>query len=599
MSLLANIQSGKENKPPRLLVYGSEGIGKAQPLDAQVLTPEGFVAMGELKVGDRVIGVDGKPRNILAIFPQGKKEVFRVHFRDGSQTECCDEHLWFTQTRGERERHQPGAVRTLNTIRRTLRYGTHFNHAVPRVAPVEFAPGAELPVSPWLLGVYLGDGNMSGCPLITNPEEDIRRRITESIDESDATSPTEKAIRIRKRLRGHEKCIFAKALQEFDLDKCISDTKFIPERYLLASVEDRLELLRGLCDSDGYVAKPGAVEISTASAQMAKDIMFLVRSLGGSITTRTRQGRYRTPEGMKEVKLSYRLYFSFTNGIVPVASEKHTARWSEPEWTIRHSIRKVEAAGKKKCQCLVIDALDGLYVTDDFIVTHNSTFGSGAPGAIFIPTEDGLGEIDCHRFPLCRSLSEVMACLNAVRREEHSYQTLVIDSLDWLERLIFDEVCREYGVRSIEKADGGYARGYVHALTHWRKILTELDGIRNERNMAIILLAHAKIEKFEDPESSAYDRYSPRLHKHATSLISEWVDAVLFATKRFRVQKENAGFNGERAIAAPIGADGGERYLRTIGSPACVAKNRYSLPGEIPLSWEAFIAALNAAPVKK
>ena len=110
MSLLANIQSGKENKPPRLLVYGSEGIGKAQPLDAQVLTPEGFVAMGELKVGDRVIGVDGKPRNILAIFPQGKKEVFRVHFRDGSQTECCDEHLWFTQTRGERERHQPGAV---------------------------------------------------------------------------------------------------------------------------------------------------------------------------------------------------------------------------------------------------------------------------------------------------------------------------------------------------------------------------------------------------------------------------------------------------------------------------------------------------------
>ena len=162
MSLLANIQSGKENKPPRLLVYGSEGIGKAQPLDAQVLTPEGFVAMGELKVGDRVIGVDGKPRNILAIFPQGKKEVFRVHFRDGSQTECCDEHLWFTQTRGERERHQPGAVRTLNTIRRTLRYGTHFNHAVPRVAPVEFAPGAELPVSPWLLGVYLGDGNKIG-----------------------------------------------------------------------------------------------------------------------------------------------------------------------------------------------------------------------------------------------------------------------------------------------------------------------------------------------------------------------------------------------------------------------------------------------------
>lgn len=215
-----------------------------------------------------------------------------------------------------------------------------------------------------------------------------------------------------------------------------------------------------------------------------------------------------------------------------------------------------------------------------------SSFSAAAPEAIFIQTEDGLGEINCHKFPLAKSVSEVVAELTALRDEQHDFQTVVIDSADWLERLIFDEVCREYGVRSIEKADGGYGRGYTHALTHWRKIVALLEDLRDKRGMVVILVAHAKIERFEDPENAAYDRYTPRLHKHACGLLSEWVDAVLFANKKFRVQKENV-----RAIAAPIGADGGERIIRTTGSPACIAKNRFGLPSELPLSWDAFINA--------
>ena len=220
-----------------------------------------------------------------------------------------------------------------------------------------------------------------------------------------------------------------------------------------------------------------------------------------------------------------------------------------------------------------------------------STFGASTPDAVFIQTEDGLSEIDCRKFPLAHTLSEVVSELSALRDEQHTFRTVVIDSVDWLERIIFDEVCREFGVRSIEKADGGYGRGYVHALTHWRKILNILQDLRDKRGMMIILVAHAKVERFEDPENAAYDRYTPRLHKHAASLIAEWVDAVLFANKKFRVTKENAGFSGERARAAPIGADGGERIIRTVGSPACIAKNRFGLPSEIPLSWQAFINA--------
>ena len=216
-----------------------------------------------------------------------------------------------------------------------------------------------------------------------------------------------------------------------------------------------------------------------------------------------------------------------------------------------------------------------------------STFAASAPNPVFIQTEDGLGELDCRKFPLAHSLSEVLAQLTALRDEQHDFQTVVVDSADWLERLIFDEVCREYGVRNIEKADGGYGKGYTHALTHWRKVVNLLQELRDKRGMMVILVAHAKVERFEDPENAAYDRYTPRLNKHAASLIAEWVDAVLFANKKFRVTKDAS----DRAIAAPIGADGGERIIRTVGSPACIAKNRYGLPGEIPLSWTAFINA--------
>ena len=220
-----------------------------------------------------------------------------------------------------------------------------------------------------------------------------------------------------------------------------------------------------------------------------------------------------------------------------------------------------------------------------------STLGASAPDPIFIQTEDGLGEIDTCKFPLAGTLSDVLAELTALRDEEHNFRTVVIDSLDWLERLIFDEVCKEFGVRSIEKADGGFGKGYVDALVHWRKVLALLDDLRNKRGMMIILLAHAKVERFEDPENTAYDRYAPRLHKHAASLISEWVDAVLFATKRLRISKDG----DSRSIASPIGADGGTRVLRTNGRPACLAKNRFGLPNEIPLNWDAFIEAYRNA----
>jgi hypothetical protein len=222
-----------------------------------------------------------------------------------------------------------------------------------------------------------------------------------------------------------------------------------------------------------------------------------------------------------------------------------------------------------------------------------STFGSQAPKPIFVQTEDGLDQIDCHRLPLATSYQEVVTSLTALRTENHQYESAVVDSLDWLERLVWDRLCKEYAVDSIEKVDGGFARGYTHALTYWREILSHLDALRNERGMVVILIAHAKVERFEDPEAPAFDRYSPRLHKHAASLITEWCDAVLFATRKLRTQSEDAGFNRKRTIAHALGKDGGERILRTTGGPSCIAKNRYGLVGDLPLAWTAFVEGLS------
>ena len=221
-----------------------------------------------------------------------------------------------------------------------------------------------------------------------------------------------------------------------------------------------------------------------------------------------------------------------------------------------------------------------------------STFGSLAPKPIYIQTEDGLDEIDCDKFPLATTYNDVVGALTELRAEQHDYETVVIDSLDWLERLVWDKLCAENGVNSIEKVDGGYSKGYTHALTYWREIIDQLNVLRNGRGMVVLLIAHSKVERFEDPESSAYDRYSPRLHKHASALLTEWVDAVLFATRRIRVETQDAGFNRERGVAHPVGKDGGERILRTVGGPACVAKNRFNLPAELPLDWQTLFTGI-------
>jgi len=211
-----------------------------------------------------------------------------------------------------------------------------------------------------------------------------------------------------------------------------------------------------------------------------------------------------------------------------------------------------------------------------------STWAACAPKPIFLQTEDGLGEIDCDKLPLSTTYDGSMKALSALYMEPHSYQTVVIDSLDWLERLIWVEVCRKRNVESIE--DIGYAKGYIFALTQWREFLEGLTALRNDKGMAVILIAHAKIERFENPETESYDRFVPRLHKLAAAVVQEWCDEVFFASYKVYTKQTEEGFNRKRAQ----GIGTGERIIRTQERPAHVAKNRLNLPEELPLDWNAY-----------
>lgn len=218
-----------------------------------------------------------------------------------------------------------------------------------------------------------------------------------------------------------------------------------------------------------------------------------------------------------------------------------------------------------------------------------STFASMAPAPIFIQTEDGLGEIDCAKFPLIQDFSETISALQSLANETHEFQTVVIDSLDWLERMIWDVVClkAEKRVNNIEEI--GYGKGYIMALNYWRAILAGLTDLRAGKGMTVILIAHAKIERFENPETESYDRYTPRLHKHAAALVQEWCDEVLFATYKVYTKQTDEGFKKERVR----GVGTGERIIRTTERPSHVAKNRLNLPEEIPLDFAVYASLVN------
>jgi hypothetical protein len=219
-----------------------------------------------------------------------------------------------------------------------------------------------------------------------------------------------------------------------------------------------------------------------------------------------------------------------------------------------------------------------------------STFGANAPAPIFLASEDGTSQLDVARFPEPKTWRDAFAAVDALTNEEHAYQTLVIDTLDWLEPLCWAAVCErpdDKGRKRDSIEDFGFGKGYVAALDEWRVLLARIERMRLARNMHVVMLAHSWVKPFKNPEGDDYDRYEMKLHAKAGGLLKEWCDVVLFgAYETFA--------NTDKTTKRTRGVSTGARVVHTQRTAAWDAKNRYDLPETLPLDWEAFHAAVKA-----
>lgn len=441
-----------------------------QPLDAKILTPTGWVTMGSLKIGDYVISKNGNPVKVLNIFKKGIKQIYKVETTDGTSTECCEDHLWATTDFNERKHNKGYKIRTTKDIMSKLLYHTNnkLNFHIPRNKPVEFYD-SDLPLDPYVLGVLLGDGSICNSISIYSTDNEIIEKVRIKVEQMQCSINNVGGIQycISSNLRNNKparhvqltnltnnKSILyysiGEALEELDINrsslqymcdnnkivdnvrysfvqnnnrwqnkvkdilynlgllgkKCCD--KFIPDQYKYnSSIDKRLELLRGLMDTDGTVSKEGNAVYYTTSKILAEDVADIVRSLGGRTKIRVRNrvtnGNLIDGRIIKGKLPSYELCISLPEDKNPFSLPRKADRYKCK--TIRGvGIKSVTYVGDKETQCILIDDPEHLYITDGYIVTHNTKDEKIEPFYKAIEQNLDGGEIELQRMLQYRQL---------------------------------------------------------------------------------------------------------------------------------------------------------------------------------------------------
>jgi phosphate starvation-inducible PhoH-like protein len=360
--------------------------GRSQPYDRQVLTPDGFRPIGSLQVGDLVIGSNGLPTPVLGVYPQGRREVFRVRAQDGASTLCCGQHLWAVATRDDRRRGKPLRVLETREMMGQLRAAHYHRFELPLVSqPVAFPP-REVPLDPYALGLLLGDGSFSvKITGFTTTDPELLVALEQSIKGIELRQRTRFDYYLRHTAGGPRLKVahpVTVALRELGLVGTRSPTKFVPDPYLYNSARVRLAVLQGLLDTDGGpVTQRGRtcrVQYTTTSPRLRDNVIFLVRSLGGVAYWRTRPAAGRLPGRARGREVHHRadayvMEIRLPEGIEPFRLTRKRAlyRTSGGGRPMRF-IDSIEPAGDAETLCIQVAAGDSLYVTDDFLVTHNT-----------------------------------------------------------------------------------------------------------------------------------------------------------------------------------------------------------------------------------
>ncbi len=351
-----------------IYLCGAATMGKMQPYDAKVLTPYGFVDMGSLSVGDTITSRDGNTQNVLRIFEHGLKDVYRITFDDGASTECGLEHLWSVAFKKPHYKYSDYETHTLEDIISHISNGE--KAAIPFCLPINFQ-SEKLPIKPYTMGVLLGDGCCRGCNItVASDDSEVIERIeNDGYKCTKVKDPKSCDYRLRRKGLWDE-------LTVLGLKGTYSWEKFIPLVYLHADVKSRLELMQGLIDTDGHIDKFGHIQFYTVSPQLAKDVQWLVRSLGGRCSIIVKKTSFVYDGIKKQDRDCYVLNINtpINHQIVGLnrKRERLLKGYRNGRTQMRRVIKSIEYVGKKQCRCILVSNPDHLYVTDDFIVTHNT-----------------------------------------------------------------------------------------------------------------------------------------------------------------------------------------------------------------------------------
>lgn len=479
-----------------------------QPLSAKVLTPEGWTEMGDIEKGQFVTAWDGTPVKVLGVFDKGEKEIYEIETTWGRKTRCCLDHLWFTETRENKKRKAKGSVKPLLEIIETLKDSRgKDNHALPLNLPVHFEE-VEVPLDSYVLGVLLGDGWFGDSIGFASIDLEIVEQMEKTLEKlglkvskmSDSISYniSEPSLRSRKRKRklmvdgvlydgvleasnclkidrttlnsranseSFKEVYFLPYEEPFSsrlknildslglLGKTHKD-KFIPEVYFRSSVEERLKLIQGLMDTDGGCKSNGEASFNTTSTFLRDGLIELVRSLGGKATYHKRDPRKSILEErtIKGSTPCFTVNINFNNGINPFLLKRKAERFSTKQMKAEY-ITSVVKVSKENARCILIDHPDHLYVTDEFIVTHNTLEEKMSPWvAPFIGyLEDYLGKGDVEN--LMRNGSIEVVPFEVIRGRTFDNSFVILDEA---------QNCTDLEIKAFVTRHGMYSKTVIN-----------------------------------------------------------------------------------------------------------------------------------------
>lgn len=380
------------------------GAGKCQPYDSQVLTDRGWKQMGELKVGQSVRTPDGNLAKILSVYEPGSKDIYELTLKDGRTVRCCSDHIWPVYGIDWRpDTKKGGPVRNLTT----LEIIEHMKKSkrpigIPLASFEHDCDDAKLPMDPWLLGFLLGDGSFRhNKVMFSSADRELVEKAASKLDDDYTVKHKSgydysigfktKDLQYRahsslmssykRNIRGHivengkSGNLYRQQIIEMGLDHKLSDEKFVPEIYFNGSLEQRLELIRGLVDSDGTIDK-GSVYFSSTSKELATGFARLIHSVGGIAKVKHSQNRTYLYKGKRRrCKDSYTVSTKFPQPWKLVSlSRKQSLIGNSYQYgpTLKNNIVDIKKVGHEPVRCIYIDHPDHLYLTDNYVVTHNT-----------------------------------------------------------------------------------------------------------------------------------------------------------------------------------------------------------------------------------